>query len=169
MEFIKSNIWLIGLALGSGLMLLLPSMKKSAGGVPNLSPAESVTLINRSHAVVLDVRDEAELEGTIHDKTVLLREVHHRVKNNLQIISSLLSMQQRALSDPQAKAAVGDTRQRISALALIYRTLYQSDDLRYAEFTHNWSGIVVILLGACWLVQSVGRGAAMTSVRAVPA
>lgn len=60
MEFIKSNIWLIGLALGSGLMLLLPSMKKSAGGVPNLSPAESVTLINRSHAVVLDVRDEAE-------------------------------------------------------------------------------------------------------------
>ncbi len=60
MEFIKSNIWLIGLAIGSGLMLLMPTMKKSAGGVANLSPAESVTLINRSHALVLDVRDEAE-------------------------------------------------------------------------------------------------------------
>ena len=59
-EFIKSNIWLIGLALGSGLMLLLPGLKKSAGGVPNVSPAEAVTLINRSNALVLDVRDEAE-------------------------------------------------------------------------------------------------------------
>ena len=55
------------------------------------------------------------------------------MKNNLQIISSLLSMQQRALTDPASKAAVGDTRQRIAALALIYRTLYQSDDLRYAD------------------------------------
>jgi copper resistance protein D len=43
------------------------------------------------------------------------------------------------------------------------------DDLRYSEFTHNWSGIVVILLGACWLVQSAGRGAAATfAARAWP-
>lgn len=60
MEFIKNNILLIGLVLGSGIMLLLPSIKKSANGVPNLSPAEAVTLINRSNAVVLDVRDAAE-------------------------------------------------------------------------------------------------------------
>jgi hypothetical protein len=59
-EFIKSNILLIGLALGSGFMLLLPLLRKGAGGVPNLSPAESVTLINRSNALVLDVRDDAE-------------------------------------------------------------------------------------------------------------
>lgn len=68
MEFIKSNILLIGLAIGSGLMLLLPSLRKGAGGVPNLSPAEAVTLINRSNAVVLDVRDEAEFaSGHIAD------------------------------------------------------------------------------------------------------
>jgi rhodanese-related sulfurtransferase len=69
-EFIKSNILLIGLALGSGFMLLLPLLKKSAGGVPNLSPAEAVTLINRSNAFVLDVRDEAEFaSGHIADAT----------------------------------------------------------------------------------------------------
>src|SRR5690606_36642321 len=67
------------------------------------------------------------------EKDALMREIHHRVKNNVQIISSLLSMQQRALKDAPAKAAVGDTRQRIAALALIYRTLYQSTDLRYAD------------------------------------
>ena len=60
MEFFKSNILLIGLALGSGLMLLLPILKRGAGGVPNLSAAEGVTLINRANALVLDVREDAE-------------------------------------------------------------------------------------------------------------
>lgn len=70
MEFFKSNILLIGLAIGSGIMLLLPSFRKGAGGVPNLSPAEAVTLINRSNAFVLDVRDEAEFaSGHIADAT----------------------------------------------------------------------------------------------------
>ncbi len=70
MEFFKSNILLIGLAVGSGFMLLLPSFKKGAGGVPNLSPAEAVTLINRSNAFVLDVRDEVEFaSGHIADAT----------------------------------------------------------------------------------------------------
>ena len=83
-------------------------------------------------AETITVRDKALLDS-LTEKDALMREIHHRVKNNLQIISSLLSMQQRALKDEPAKAAVGDTRQRIAALALIYRTLYQSDDLRYAD------------------------------------
>jgi rhodanese-related sulfurtransferase len=67
-EFIQSNILLIGLALGSGVMLLLPMLKGGAGGVPSLSPAEAVTLINRSHAIVIDVRDDAEFaSGHIAD------------------------------------------------------------------------------------------------------
>lgn len=83
--------------------------------------AEAITLRDRS------------LNDSLAEKDALMREIHHRVKNNLQIISSLLSMQQRALADPAAKTALGDTRQRISALALIYRTLYQSEDIRHAD------------------------------------
>ena len=68
MEFISHNALLIGLAIGSGFMLLLPMFKKSAGGVPNITPAEAVTLINRSNALVLDVRDDAEFaSGHITD------------------------------------------------------------------------------------------------------
>ena len=63
MEFIRNNILLIGLALGSGIMLLLPSFKKSAGGVPSLTTAEAINLINRNHALVLDVRNDAEFAG----------------------------------------------------------------------------------------------------------
>ena len=72
---------------------------------------------------------DASLRDNLAQKDALMREIHHRVKNNLQIISSLLNIQQRALTDPAARAAMSDTRQRITALALIYRALYQGPDL----------------------------------------
>jgi len=108
-------------------------------------------------ADTITTRDTA-LNASLEEKDALMREIHHRVKNNLQIISSLLSMQQRALSDPQAKAAVGDTRQRISALALIYRTLYQSADLRYADARIFLTELVGQLVSS-----EAGRGPVVTS------
>jgi len=62
-EFFKENVLLIGLALGSGIMLLLPSFKKGAGGALNLGTTEAINLINRNHALVLDVRNDAEFAG----------------------------------------------------------------------------------------------------------
>ncbi|MBU2291843.1 MAG: sensor histidine kinase [Alphaproteobacteria bacterium] len=104
------------------------------------------------------VTRDAALTASLEEKDALMREIHHRVKNNLQIISSLLSMQQRALTDPASKAAVGDTRQRISALALIYRTLYQSDDLRYAD-----ARIFLTELVGQLVASETGRGHVVTS------
>jgi two-component sensor histidine kinase len=78
-------------------------------------------------------QSEERVRTSLHEKETLLKEVHHRVKNNLQVITSLLNMQQRALADPAARAAMSDTRQRITALALIYRALYQSPDLRRVD------------------------------------
>ena len=104
------------------------------------------------------VTRDAALTASLEEKDALMREIHHRVKNNLQIISSLLSMQQRALTDPASKAAVGDTRQRISALALIYRTLYQSDDLRYAD-----ARIFLTELVGQLVASETGRGHLVTS------
>ena len=104
------------------------------------------------------VTRDAALTASLAEKDALMREIHHRVKNNLQIISSLLSMQQRALTDPASKAAVGDTRQRISALALIYRTLYQSDDLRYAD-----ARIFLTELVGQLVASEAGRGVVVTS------
>ncbi len=76
---------------------------------------------------------DAVVRESMAQKDDLLREIHHRVKNNLQVISSLLNLQQRALTDPAARAALSDTRQRIGALALIYRALYQGHDLRRVD------------------------------------
>jgi len=101
---------------------------------------------------------DGSLNESLAEKDALMREIHHRVKNNLQIISSLLSMQQRSLKDEPAKAALADTRQRISALALIYRTLYQSDDIRYADARDFVNELVGQLVAA-----ESGRGPVVTS------
>ena len=79
------------------------------------------------------VARDLSLRESLSQKDAMMREIHHRVKNNLQVITSLLNMQQRALTDPAAREAMGDTRQRITALALIYRALYQSTDLRSVD------------------------------------
>lgn len=63
MKFLSENLLLIGLAVGSGIMLLWPVLKRGAGGVVSLVPNEAVLLINRANAVVLDVRDDAEFAG----------------------------------------------------------------------------------------------------------
>ncbi|MDP3088333.1 MAG: rhodanese-like domain-containing protein [Methylotenera sp.] len=130
MEFIKSNILLIGLALGSGFMLLLPLLKKGAGGVPNLSPAESVTLINRSNALVLDVRDDAEFaSGHIAEA------VHIPLANLAGRIAELKKYQNKTI-------LVNCQRGMRSAKAC--------DILRQAEFTqvHNLQGGLIAWVDA---------------------
>ncbi len=101
-----------------------------AENAPQEIRALAQTLDSMADAIV--ARD-LTLRENLEQKDTMMREIHHRVKNNLQIITSLLNMQQRALTDPAAREAMADTRQRITALALIYRALYQSPDLRRVD------------------------------------
>ena len=98
------------------------------------APAEIRVLAQAMEAMAgaIAARD-GSLRASLAQKDSLMREIHHRVKNNLQVISSLLSMQERALADPVARGAMSDTRRRISALALIYRALYQGSDLKRVD------------------------------------
>jgi two-component sensor histidine kinase len=71
---------------------------------------------------------DRNLREAIAQKTMLVREVHHRVKNNLQIVMSLLSLQAGRLKDPAAQEALRQARARINALALVHRILYEIED-----------------------------------------
>ncbi|MBP1804553.1 sensor histidine kinase [Rubellimicrobium aerolatum] len=75
------------------------------------------------------LHDEARMENAYRERGVLLREVHHRVKNNLQLISSIVSMQMRRLPDPRARSILRRLQDRVLTLAAIYRTLYTSPDM----------------------------------------
>lgn len=72
------------------------------------------------------MRDEAELENTIHQKEVLLREVHHRVKNNLQLIASIMNMQVRRVKSSEARRMLTELRDRVMSLATIHRELFET-------------------------------------------
>lgn len=73
------------------------------------------------------------LKASLREKETLLREVHHRVKNNLQIIASLLNLQMRGIRDGAARDAMMTVRSRVNALALIHRTLYETDEMQQVE------------------------------------
>ncbi len=76
----------------------------------------------------------SQLANELSQKEVLLKEIHHRVKNNLQIISSLLSWQVDMIEDPQVLRIIQDSQNRISAMAMIHERMYQSSDLAQMAF-----------------------------------
>lgn len=84
------------------------------------------TMARMAHRVQ---RREAELHASLEQKNVLLKEIHHRVKNNLQIVTSLLNLRGRALVTPAARQAMIEAQLRIKALALVHRNLYEQDDV----------------------------------------
>lgn len=75
-----------------------------------------------------DRRRAGDLERALAEKTTLLHEVDHRVKNNLQLISSLLLLQARRADDPAVKRALKSAQARVNAVAVVHRRLFQGDD-----------------------------------------
>lgn len=81
---------------------------------------------------ILDERTE-QLRASLEEKEGLLKEIHHRVKNNLEVISSLLTLQTNSITDTKAKAALAEGQSRVQSIALIHHKLYQNDNLASVE------------------------------------
>lgn len=83
---------------------------------------------------------ERQLEESIKEKEVLLKEVHHRVKNNMQVISSILNLQSSYISDENALGILRESQDRIKSMSFVHESLYQSNTLsevNFAEYIQN--------------------------------
>jgi PAS domain S-box-containing protein len=126
-------------------------MKGKAGVIPvQCSAAEMHDEAGQPGGVVcvasnISRQKEAEerLRASLHEKELLLKEVHHRVKNNLQVISSLLSLQAQELHDPEMIRLFRESQGRIRSMALIHEQLYRSTDVAridFAAYVHELVG-----------------------------
>ena len=80
------------------------------------------------------IEDERKLKQSLREKEVLIKEIHHRVKNNMQIVSSLLFLQTQFIHDPEMLERLQDSQDRIRSMALVHEKLYQSKDLSSIDF-----------------------------------
>jgi two-component sensor histidine kinase len=99
--------------------------------------------------LIRELREEhARLVHSVAEKDVLLKELHHRVKNNLQIIASLLRLQAKAATDESVTAVLRESQHRVEAIAMIHEQLYESVDLRQVHLTHQANLLMTNLFSA---------------------
>lgn len=91
---------------------------------------------------------ETQLLASLKEKEVLLKEIHHRVKNNLQVISSLLKLQSDSITDPQVLVLFKDSYHRVRSMALIHEKLYGSEDLSRINTTDYIRSLTASLLSS---------------------
>lgn len=84
---------------------------------------------------------EERMRNSLEEKEVLLREVHHRVKNNMQVITSLLNLQARTIDDPKYREMFDESKNRIRAMAIVHEKLYQTEDIAKIDFSDYISSL----------------------------
>lgn len=126
-----------------------------AGNSFSDAPSEIRSLARAMEVMAQDIdHRDRDLKEAIATRDAAVKEIHHRVKNNLQIVTSFLNLQGRQLKDPQAKEAISATRHRIDALAIVHQTLYQNERLESVDMRPFLTGLLNHLSDALGMTES---------------
>lgn len=113
------------------------------------APSELRDLGNSLMLMAQRIQDrERDLRDSLDQKDMLLREVHHRVKNNLQIITSLINIHDKQIEQANSHTIINDIRMRVRALALVHRYLYEGKDVRLINFKPFLTELAQMLLSS---------------------
>jgi PAS domain S-box-containing protein len=128
------------------------ALKKDGTPIPILVYSNAIRQDNKvigSRGVFVDLTDiknvENNLIASLKEKDILLREIHHRVKNNMQIISSLLNLQTKYVDDQEAVNVLKESQNRVKSMAIIHEKLYQSKNLTKINFVDYIQSLVLNL------------------------
>ncbi|MBA7583172.1 putative sensor histidine kinase pdtaS [subsurface metagenome] len=99
------------------------------------SAGKAVKLVGISLDITARKNAEEKIQQSLREKETLLAEIHHRVKNNMQIITSLLSLQSKDIEDERALSLIRNCEDRIGAMSLVHEKLYLSEDLSRIDFS----------------------------------
>lgn len=141
MNFDSENVAQSWQALKNGASMRVDGLhRRKDGGTFPVEVNVGLVQFNGKEVMLAIARDvtgrklhEAQMVASLHEKEVLLKEIHHRVKNNLQIVCSLLNMQSDSFEDENTRRAFGETRNRVRSMALIHEQLYQTPDLAHID------------------------------------
>jgi two-component sensor histidine kinase/sensor domain CHASE-containing protein len=132
-EYFERSIAATEAALDTGIPQTLSYHVEVEGGRRHFEERFVASAENEAMVLVRDVTAQKEAEER-RDQEVLLKEIHHRVKNNLQVISSLLALQAGSTADEKTRALLSESRDRVHSMALIHEKLYESGAERGISF-----------------------------------
>jgi PAS domain S-box-containing protein len=150
LEVYRKNLAVLLASAGTINDIEVDISKKSTGTIPVSLSASIVQdgagvqrgVVLVAHDLTERKRSEELIKASLREKETLLREIHHRVKNNMQIVTSLLALQSRQLGDESAKIALHESRDRIQSMAIVHEMLYQSEGFSRIDFEAYASRLV---------------------------
>jgi PAS domain S-box-containing protein len=120
--------------------VIISPIKDTDGHVTGYSTiARNITEVKKS---------QARIKAALAEKELLLKEIHHRVKNNMQVVSSLLKMQSQYVADEPTKAMLKESQERIKSMSLVYNKLYESADIASIDIRDYVNDLITNLLHA---------------------
>ncbi|MDP1802961.1 MAG: sensor histidine kinase [Bacteroidota bacterium] len=117
------------------------------------------TIFNQNKEILVQLKDiektKAEVKISLKEKEILLAELHHRVKNNLAIISGLLNLQEDAINNTEAKQVISETKNRIMSMALVHKMLFKNPEFKKIDFGKYSSELISELFNSYHLIDDV--------------